>query len=173
MIEFSTNQWAIVALVLVLGFVLGLASRSGGGKYRRLYDKERADHAALRRDHDARVEAANLRIAELERNQPAIGAGTGGAIAAAASGRRDDLSLIRGIGRTEETRLNEAGIHGYRDINGLSPDQAAALEARMGYAPGRIQRESWIHQAKLLEGGRKEEHRRWLASGPIDTRATV
>jgi hypothetical protein len=50
---FTTNQWAVVALVLVAGWLLGLMSRSGSGKWRRAYDDEHANHLALRRDYDA------------------------------------------------------------------------------------------------------------------------
>ena len=44
--EFTTNQWAILFLVLVLGWLLGLISRSGGKKWKRAYEAER----------DARIE---------------------------------------------------------------------------------------------------------------------
>ena len=55
---FTANQWAILALVLVLGWILGLLSRSGGGRGRRAYEEERDRHAALRTQHDAHVAAA-------------------------------------------------------------------------------------------------------------------
>lgn len=156
---FTTNQWAILFLVLVLGWLLGLASRSGGGKWRRRYEEERAEHAALREGQDARVAAANARIAELERHAPAIGAGTAGGIAAAASGRRDDLSLIRGLGRDGETRLNDAGYHSYRDVARLNGSDEAALEGRLGLEPGTIACEDWRGQADLLARGGHDEHR--------------
>ncbi len=157
--DFTTNQWAILALVLVLGWLLGLLSRSGGGRWRHAYEEERDRHAALRTEHEARVAAANKRIAELERHEPAVGAGTVGAVAAAATGRRDDLSLIRGIDTAEETRLNDAGIHAYRDITAMSAADEAALEARLGYARGRIASEHWRDQAELLAQSRGQEQR--------------
>jgi hypothetical protein len=46
-VPFQTpTQWAILALVLVLGWVLGLLSRSGGGRYRRELAEERAARKA-------------------------------------------------------------------------------------------------------------------------------
>ena len=152
--SFTINQWAILALVLVLGWVLGLLSRPGGGRWRREYERERAEHAALRADHDARVAAANKRIAELERHEPHVGAGTAGAVAAAASGRRDDLTRVAGINSAEETRLNDAGIHSFRDIAALTAQDEAALEARLGYGRGRIAAEHWREQADALAHGR-------------------
>ncbi|MDB5683147.1 MAG: hypothetical protein JWM75_845, partial [Sphingomonas bacterium] len=139
---------------------------SGGGKWRRAYEEERdrhallrTEHGTLRSDHDARTAASNARILDLERHEPAVGSGTAAAVAGGASGRRDDLTLIRGIDRSEETRLNDAGIHSYRDIAGLSADQESALEARLGYGRGRIVHEQWRDQADLLAHDRHEEHR--------------
>ena len=157
---FTTNQWAIVALVLVLGWLLGLASRSGGAKWRREYERERAAHVAYRQDQDARIAAANARVAELERHAPMVGAGTAGAVAAAGAGMRDDLTAIRGIDRTRETALNEAGIHSYRDVEELSSTGQASLEGRLGLEAGTVTREHWREQAALLSGGKVEEWRR-------------
>ena len=158
-VAFTTNQWAILALVLILGWLIGLLSRSGSAKWRRRYERERADRIAIEASHDARYRAANERIAELERHAPPVSGATAGSIAAAASGNRDDLSLIHGIGRDGETRLNDAGVHRYRDIEGLSPADEAALEGRLGMEPGHIERQQWREQAALLRAGKVEEHR--------------
>ncbi|AYJ87235.1 hypothetical protein D3Y57_16465 [Sphingomonas paeninsulae] len=53
---FTTNQWAVVVLVLVAGWLLGLMSRSGGAKWRRAYEEERESHLALRRDYEAHLQ---------------------------------------------------------------------------------------------------------------------
>jgi predicted flap endonuclease-1-like 5' DNA nuclease len=162
--DFTINEWAIVALVFVLGWLLGLASRSDR-RWRRQYEDERAAHAALRRDHDdlqrdhrARTEAANTRIADLERHAPAVTAGTAtaGAVAAAASGYRDDLTRIEGIDAHDEIRLNEAGVHSYRDLAALSGTDAAALEGQLGYTHGRIDSQHWREQAARLADGRMD-----------------
>lgn len=70
MTPFTTNQWAVVVLVLVAGWLLGLMSRSGGGKWRRAYEDERDGHLALRRDYDAHLQqhgmVSDTRIPPLE-----------------------------------------------------------------------------------------------------------
>jgi hypothetical protein len=53
--SFTVTQWAIVALVFVAGWLLGLASHSGGRKWRERYAAEREAHAQARRDADGRV----------------------------------------------------------------------------------------------------------------------
>lgn len=154
---FTANQWAIVALVLVLGWLLGLLSRSGGAKWRRAYEEEQTARIAA----EKREQAAREHIAELERQLAGrpIGPGTAAAIGAAASGTRDDLALIHGIGRSRETVLNEAGIHNYRQVEDLSATDAEILETRLGLPSGTIAREEWREQAALLRRGEIETHR--------------
>lgn len=55
--SFTLSQWAIVVLVFVAGWLLGLASHPGGRKWRERYAAERDAHAQARRDADARVAA--------------------------------------------------------------------------------------------------------------------
>lgn len=155
--SFTVNQLVVLALVLVLGWLLGLASRSGGRKYREEAERERARADAA----EARIAASNTRIAELERNQPPIGVGTAGAVAAAAKGGRDDLSLIRGIGHQGEVQVNDAGIHRFAQLAGLSDQDAAALEGRLGAQPGTIAREEWREQAETLARDPAAHRARW------------
>jgi predicted flap endonuclease-1-like 5' DNA nuclease len=164
---FTTNQWAILFLVLLLGWLLGLVSRQGGAKWRRAYEAERDARIEEQRDHAATLDAANARIAELERARVAAPA----AVAATATParpvttpdtldlRKDDLSRIRGIGAAGERRLNSEGIHRYSDITSLSPAEETALEERMGADPGYIEQERWREQAALLAEGKIDEHR--------------
>lgn len=154
---FTANQWAIVALVLVLGWLLGMLSRSGGARWRRAYEEERDTRIAI----EKREAAHRERIAELERQAAGhpVGAGTAAAIGAAASGNRDDLALIRGVGRGGETQLNEAGVHNYRQLAGLSDGDAEVLENRMGLKGGTIANEEWREQAALLRDRKLDEHR--------------
>lgn len=174
---FTTNQWAILFLVLVLGWVLGLASRTGGKKWRRAYEAEREERAEIERRHAEELAAAQTRIAELERARvaptpvvapvvtptptpPVTPLAGAAATTAAARARGDDLSLIRGIGPVGEERLNEQGIYSFRDIRTLDAAGKAALETRVGAPTGTIDRDRWQEQAELLEAGQIDEHRR-------------
>ncbi len=187
---FNTNQWVVLALVLILGWFLGLLTRAGGRNWRRGFEQERAARIAAdaerdrlsaritelesererrieleteREGHMARAAAANDRITQLERHQPAVSSGTAGSIAAAAGGNRDDLSLIFGVGRSGEIKLNDLGVHRYADILALSASDEAALEGRMGLAPATIADERWREQADLLKRGKFDEHARLFA----------
>ena len=182
--QFTTNEWAILLLVLVLGWLIGLLSREGAGRWRRAYESERARNQDLLTTHEARDRLAQERIAELERRPVGSGAGLSSAsasaashvghdhsdhlhgddrrpafgaasgIGAAASGRHDDLARIDGIGAEGHSRLNAFGVTSYRDIVGMTAADEAALEARMGLASGTIARQRWREQAELLDTGR-------------------
>jgi predicted flap endonuclease-1-like 5' DNA nuclease len=164
--HFGTNEWVILFLVLLLGWLLGLVSRSGGAKWRRAYEAERDARIEEQRERDAALATANTRIAELEaaaRPVP-VAAAHAPVVAPVATAetldlRRDDLSAIRGIGRGGERRLNAQGLYRYADIVGLSRADEEALEQKLGADPGYIEQERWREQAALLDAGRTDEHR--------------
>lgn len=55
MFDFTTDQWVAVAVIFAIGWVLGMLSRSGSGKYRKQYEDERDAHQSLRRDYDTHL----------------------------------------------------------------------------------------------------------------------
>ena len=63
-IAFTFTEWIILLLVFVLGWLLGLLSRSGGRRWRRQYEAERDAHATYRRDTEDRLAAMEAREAE-------------------------------------------------------------------------------------------------------------
>jgi hypothetical protein len=69
--DFTPATWMILGLTLVLGWLLGLMSRSGGGKWKREMKIEREKHVLELKERDARLKAADARIADLERARPA------------------------------------------------------------------------------------------------------
>ena len=93
--EFTTSTWMILGLTLVLGWLLGLMSRSGGGRWKRELKTERDNHVVALKDRDDRLAAAHARIAELERARPV----TGYADDRTRDSRIDDLDLRRDDGR--------------------------------------------------------------------------
>jgi len=64
----------------------------------------------------------------------------------------DDLKKIRGIGKQNEKRLNDAGIRTYAQIASWTAAEQAEWGEILAF-PGRIEREDWVGQAKALAGG--------------------
>ena len=126
--SFTLNDIALLLIALVIGLIFGLMM-SGRGKYRRAWRDEQLLHRQSVKERDTRIEAAETRVRELERQAVPVGAGAAGVAAASATHERDDLSRI----------------------NGISQAQEAALEARLGLRPGTIVQEDWRGQARTLE----------------------
>ena len=64
----TPTQFVILALLLVIGWLFGLASHPGGRKWRTAYDEQRLNHAGYRDDAEEQLKAADRRVAELERD---------------------------------------------------------------------------------------------------------
>jgi hypothetical protein len=91
----TTTQYVALAVALVAGWLLGLASHPGGARWKRRYAEEREAHAIARREHDARVAEANARAVELERENVRLARAapvTAATIAPGASTRADTLA---------------------------------------------------------------------------------
>jgi len=172
----TTTQFAALALTLIAGWLLGLASSSGGRKWREAYEDSAGDHAGYRHQAETDLKEANRRIrdleAECERLKKDYSAGPAAVpVAAVAASEeagagwrgwfgwgRDNLSRIRGIDEARETRLNELGIKTYREIEKMTAEDEAALEQRLGMSQGAIASEEWREQAALLRAGNEDEH---------------
>ena len=85
---------------------------------------------------------------------------------AAPEGHADDLKLIKGIGPKNEKINNALGIYHFRQIAHWTPDEAIWVGHHMAF-PGRIEREHWIPQAKLLASGGDTDHSAGVKSGTI------
>lgn len=71
--------------------------------------------------------------------------------------RADDLKQISGIGPKIEQVLNSKGIRSFAVIAGWSDEDAARIDAELGF-DGRIARDGWVGQAKaLVAKGRKRK----------------
>jgi predicted flap endonuclease-1-like 5' DNA nuclease len=151
---------------------------------------EGARQAAAKVANDAGVEnarlAAEARIAEGAREAAAkaandfgVAATAAGAeaatshpgskpagIAAPAGGEADDLKWIKGIGPRNEKACNALGIYQFRQIADWTPDEAIWVGHHMAF-PGRIEREHWIAQARLLASGGETEHAKAVKSGSL------
>ena len=74
------------------------------------------------------------------------------AIAGPLAGRADKLTLIKGVGPQNEKKLHGLGVYHFAQIAAWTPENATWAGSFMAF-PGRIEREDWIGQAKLLATG--------------------
>ena len=63
------------------------------------------------------------------------------------------VTLLKGLGPKVAARLGELGITRVGQLAALSPSEADALDAQLGTFSGRMERDRWIEQARLLAAG--------------------
>lgn len=83
-------------------------------------------------------------------------------------GRHDDLKRIRGIGKQNEGRLHGLGIWHFDQIAGWSADEVKWVGGYLAF-PGRIEREEWVSQAKVLAAGGTTEFSKRADAGKVMT----
>ena len=67
----------------------------------------------------------------------------------APNGKADDLTRIKGIGPKLSTRLNDIGIYHFKQIAKWSDQEAQWVDDYLA-SKGRVGRESWVSQARIL-----------------------
>ena len=72
------------------------------------------------------------------------------------SGPPDDLRLLKGVGPKMAAQLNEFGITRFDQLAGLTDNEVALLDRRMGAFEGRIARDRLVEQACYLERGDRD-----------------
>jgi predicted flap endonuclease-1-like 5' DNA nuclease len=79
----------------------------------------------------------------------------------ARGGPPDDLKRIRGIGVLIERKLNALGVTSYEDIANWTSEDIDRVSHQLDFK-GRIQREGWVEQARILAAGGDTEFSRRL-----------
>ena len=78
-------------------------------------------------------------------------ASASGVASAAADG--DDLTRIKGLGPKIAAILGQQGITRFAQIADWDDAEIERIDAKLGKFQGRIRRDSWVEQAKLLSQG--------------------
>lgn len=94
------------------------------------------------------------------RSEALRGEGIGGVTAGAV----DDLKRIRGIGVLIEKKLNSLGITGYEQVANWTRADIDRISELLDFK-GRIERENWIEQARILASGGQTEFSRRVDRG--------
>jgi predicted flap endonuclease-1-like 5' DNA nuclease len=91
-------------------------------------------------------------------------------LASPRSGKADDLKRIRGIGKQNEGRLHGLGIWHFDQIAAWSKKEIEWVGHFLAF-PGRIEREDWVPQAKVLATGAETEFSKRVDRGEVATSA--
>lgn len=142
----AAATWVESALLFTAAYVLGcvLAELLRGARAR----AERVTSA----EAEAAASIASLPPVEGEATIP--GRRPGGLVAARGE-KPDDLKLIKGVAEQNETRLHALGIWHFEQIAAWTPENVEWIGSYLAF-PGRIEREDWVGQAKVLAEGEAE-----------------
>jgi predicted flap endonuclease-1-like 5' DNA nuclease len=80
----------------------------------------------------------------------------------------DDLKRIRGVGVLIEKKLNALGITGYEQIANWTATDIDRVSQSLDFR-GRIERENWVEQARILATGGQTEFSRRVDRGEVET----
>ncbi len=88
-------------------------------------------------------------------------------LAAPRGGKADDLKMIKGVGPKLEKLLNEVGVWHFGQIASWKAKDIAFVDEKMVGFHGRITRDEWVKQAKVLAEGGKTEFAARVAKGDV------
>jgi predicted flap endonuclease-1-like 5' DNA nuclease len=80
----------------------------------------------------------------------------------------NDLKRIRGIGVLIERKLNSMGVTSYDHIANWTADDIDRVSQSLDFK-GRIERENWVEQARILSAGGQTEFSRRVDRGEVET----
>lgn len=82
-------------------------------------------------------------------------------------GQADDLKRIKGVGPKMEQLCNSLGFYHFDQIAAWTPDEVAWVDANLEGFKGRVSRDTWVDQAKLLASGGETEFSKKVDDGDV------
>ena len=151
--QMLTENWIIAVIALVVAILVAwwlLAANRRTAITRETPDEEAG---AVARRNQAFIDASPA--ASIPPVTPEGLAGVGAAVAAGAdpANRGDDLKRIKGLGPKVETILHAIGVTTFAEIAAWDEADVDRIDAQLGVFAGRIRRDDWRGQARLLAQG--------------------
>lgn len=149
----SANAGAMTALTMILIAIASLcaiATIAWGTMRRRVKAGEIADaekHTALA-DHAPAAVAPTVEPVAAMPDLPPLPA-----VSSPTAATGQPLTVLKGLGPKAAARLAELGIASVDQLATLSPERISAIDAAMSNFTGRIERDRWVEQARLLAAG--------------------
>ncbi|MEJ8474321.1 NADH-quinone oxidoreductase subunit E [Roseibium algae] len=85
---------------------------------------------------------------------------------AARDGKADDLKQLKGVGPKLEGTLNELGFYHFDQVAGWGAAEIEWVDSRLKFK-GRIERDGWVAQAKILAEGGETDFSKRVAKGDV------
>ncbi len=88
-------------------------------------------------------------------------------LTAARGGKADNLKEIKGIGPKMEKLCNKLGFYHFDQIAAWTSDEVAWVDANLEGFRGRVTRDTWVAQAKVLAAGGETEFSKRVEDGGV------
>ncbi len=88
-------------------------------------------------------------------------------LSAPRAGGADDLKMIKGVGPKLEKLLNEMGVYHFDQIAGWRAKEVKWMDENLKGFKGRVSRDEWIKQAKVLAKGGSTEFSKRVKKGGV------
>lgn len=89
------------------------------------------------------------------------------ALSAPKGGQADDLKVIKGVGPKLEKLCHELGFYHFDQIANWTAAEVAWVDANLKGFSGRVSRDGWVEQAKVLAAGGETEFSRRVGKGDV------
>ena len=145
---------------------------SGNGSYATSKSKERNSSKSNKKDeqvYSRRPEVDHLIVAEEPVAEPVVNTVDGEqpmSLTAARNGQKDKLTRIRGVGVKMDDALNDIGIFHFDQIASWTDENVEWIENNIAF-PGRVKREQWVAQAKILASGKATGFSKRVDNGEV------
>jgi predicted flap endonuclease-1-like 5' DNA nuclease len=141
-----------------------LAARKGAWKY------EAAPKPAATKAAKAKAAPAAAATPDYDGDGKAEGANEGAkpaTLSEAREGGADNLKEIKGVGPKLEKLLNSMGFYHFDQIANWTADEVAWVNANLEGFKGRVSRDNWVEQAKILAAGGETEFSKRVDKGGV------
>lgn len=82
-------------------------------------------------------------------------------------GKADDLKMIKGVGPKMEKLCNSLGFWHFDQVASWNADEVAWVDANLQGFKGRVSRDEWVEQARLLAAGGETEFSKRVEGGDV------
>ncbi|UIP07868.1 hypothetical protein LY632_05575 [Erythrobacter sp. SDW2] len=157
MIELVEANWPLFLVALLIGLAVAWFLFKGSRRTTVLRESDDTEGKPAARNQ-ALIDAPPVAAAPVMPIAPMGVAGAGTAVAAAQAAAveaisGDDLTRIKGVGPKLVEMLRGLGVTSFQQIADWSDADIDRIDAELGRFQGRIRRDDWVAQAKLLASG--------------------
>lgn len=169
MLEIASQMVLCLLLAALIGFILGyLFCRMMSEKESCAHDVHETDNAHTHESADTAPAEAQALVSDTAQEGDIDEGVAPELLEAPRNGKKDNLTRIKGIGVKIEETLNNAGIFHFDQIAAWTEENIKWADANIAF-PGRVKREKWVEQAKILAEGGETEFSKRVDAGEVAT----